>query len=458
MKTLFRGGTVVTGHGTRRADVLLDGETVAAVGRDLPAEGARVVDCAGKLLLPGFIDAHTHFDLDVCNTTTADDFASGSRAALRGGTTTVVDFACPNKGETLHQGLRLWHEKADGKCACDYGFHMTIDDWNPTIASEIDDMYDEGITSFKMYMTYPAMMIGDEAIYHALRKLREKGGISGFHCENSGVIDALVSERKAAGDNGVWCHPRVRPDYLEAEAVGRLMRIAQAADVPVIVVHTTNAQALAEIRAARRRGQKVYVETCPQYLCLDDSVYDQEDWLESAKYVCSPPIRSAADRDALWGAVCDGRIDILSTDHCSFNFKGQKELGLGNFSRIPNGLPGVEFRPSVVWTAGVAAGRITAEDMCRLMCETPAKAFGLWGRKGALEPGFDADIVVWDPTYRGVIDPAAQETACDYSPWEGMEIAGRAAAVYLRGELSARDGRCVRKGGGVYLHRGAPIL
>ena len=236
---------------------------------------------------------------------------------------------------------------------------------------------------------------------------------------------------EAAGDNGVWCHPRVRPDYLEAEAVGRLMRIAQAADVPVIVVHTTNAQALAEIRAARRRGQKVYVETCPQYLCLDDSVYDQDDWLESAKYVCSPPIRKKADQNALWRALRTGEVQTISTDHCSFNFRGQKELGRGNFTRIPNGLPGVEFRPAVIWSRGVTPGRITAPDMCRLMCETPAKAFGLWGRKGALTEGFDADIVVWDPRYRGVLDPRAQETACDYSPWEGMELTGRARAVYL---------------------------
>ena len=456
MKTLFRGGTVVTGHGTRRADVLVDGETVAAVGRGLSAEGARVVDCAGKLLLPGFIDAHTHFDLDVCNTTTADDFASGSRAALRGGTTTVVDFACPNKGETLHQGLRLWHEKADGKCACDYGFHMTIDDWNPTIEAEIDDMYDEGITSFKMYMTYPAMMIGDEAIYHALRKLREKGGISGFHCENSGVIDALVSERKAAGDNGVWCHPRVRPDYLEAEAVGRLMRIAQAADVPVIVVHTTNAQALAEIRAARRRGQKVYVETCPQYLCLDDSVYDKEDWLESAKYVCSPPIRKKADQDALWRALQTGEVQTISTDHCSFTTQ-QKLAGRDDFTAIPGGIPGVETRGELIYTYGVAAGRMTLPGMVRALSENPAKLYGMFPRKGVIAPGADADIVVYDPEAHHVLHAADMVSRCDYSPYEGVTTKGSIAQVWLRGTLAVDHG-ALQPTRGQYIRRGKCAL
>ena len=318
MRLLFKGGTVVTGKGPRRADVLVGDEKILDVCRDIPAIGAQVVDVTGMLLFPGFIDAHTHFDLDVCNTTTADDFASGSRAALRGGTTTIIDFACPNKGETLHDGLRLWHKKADGKCACDYGFHMTIDDWNETIEREIDDMYAEGISSFKMYMTYPAMMIGDEAMYKALKKLKEKGGICGVHCENAGVIDALIAEKKAAGENGVHCHPETRPDIMEAEAVGRLLRIAEQVDVPVVIVHTTNIEALDEIANARWRGQKVFVETCPQYLVLDDSVYYNEDWLQAAKYVCSPPIRKPADREALWRAIRRGEVQTVSTDHCSF--------------------------------------------------------------------------------------------------------------------------------------------
>ena len=358
MKYLFRGGTVVSGRGTRRADILVEGEKILEVGRNITRKADQIIDVTGMLLMPGFIDAHTHFDLDVCNTTTADNFTTGSRAALRGGTTTVVDFACPNKGESLHHGLELWHRKADGRTCCDYGFHMTIDDWNPQIEAEIDDMYAAGISSFKMYMTYPAMMIGDNAMYHALKKLKEKGGICGVHCENSGVIDALIEEKKAAGEMGVSSHPRTRPDFLEAEAVSRLLRIAEAVDIPVVIVHLTNAAALREVEAARKRGQKVYAETCPQYLLLDDSVYDNPDYSLAARYVCAPPIRKAEDQKALWMALRRGEIQTISTDHCSFTL-AQKDAGRGDFTKIPGGLPGVETRGELIYTAGVTTRKIS---------------------------------------------------------------------------------------------------
>ena len=322
VKTVLRGGFVVSGRGCRRADVLIDGEKIEKVGHippDLAAQ-SEIVDVTGCTLFPGFIDAHTHFDLDVCNTTTADDFESGSKSAIRGGTTTVIDFACPNKGESLAYGLDLWHKKADGKCYCDYGFHMTIDDWNESIESELDAMFDAGITSFKMYLTYPAMMIGDGAVYRALKALKVRGGIAGVHCENAGVIDERIAELKASGLGAdVVSHPVSRPDYLEAEAVSRLLRIAQAADAPVIIVHTTNRASLAEIAAARRRGQTVYVETCPQYLALDDGVYYDPDYSSAARYVCAPPIRSQEDSEALWKALRRGEVQTISTDHCSFS-------------------------------------------------------------------------------------------------------------------------------------------
>ncbi|MCI6612593.1 MAG: dihydropyrimidinase, partial [Clostridiales bacterium] len=370
MKYLFKNGTVVSGRGTRRADVLVENEKILRVGRDLSDPLARTVDVSGKLLLPGFIDAHTHFDLDVCNTTTIDDFDSGTKSAIRGGTTTIVDFACPNKGESLHYGLELWHKKAAGKCWCDYGFHMTIDDWNEEIEREIDDMYAAGISSFKMYMTYPAMMIGDEAMYKALKKLKEKGGICGVHCENSGVINALIEEKKAKGEMGVSSHPETRPDILEAEAVGRLLRIAQAVDIPVVIVHLTNAATLAEVTAARRRGQKVYVETCPQYLVLDDSVYYNEDYSRAARYVCAPPIRKAEDCRALWAGLRKGEIQTISTDHCAFTLE-QKEAGRGDFTKIPGGLPGVEARGELVYSFGVATRKISLATMCRVLAENP---------------------------------------------------------------------------------------
>ena len=383
MRLLFKGGTVVTGKGPRRADILVEGEKILDVCRDIPAIGAQVVDVTGMLLFPGFIDAHTHFDLDVCNTTTADDFASGSRAALRGGTTTIIDFACPNKGETLHDGLRLWHEKADGKCACDYGFHMTIDDWNETIEREIDDMYAEGISSFKMYMTYPAMMIGDEAMY----------------------------------------------------------------------VHTTNIEALDEIANARWRGQKVFVETCPQYLVLDDSVYYNEDWLQAAKYVCSPPIRKPADREALWRAIRRGEVQTVSTDHCSFTTQ-QKLAGRDDFTAIPGGIPGVETRGELIYTFGVAKKKIGLGAMCRVLAENPAKLYGLFPRKGVLAPGSDADIVVYDPNADHVIRAEDMVGAADYNPYEGVVTKGSIRQVWLRGKPAVSSGKVLAGPDGKYLPRG----
>ena len=457
MKYLFKNGTVVSGRGTRRADVLVEDEKILQVARGISDPLARTVDVTGKLLLPGFIDAHTHFDLDVCNTTTADDFDSGTRSAIRGGTTTVVDFACPNKGESLHYGLDLWHKKADGKCWCDYGFHMTIDDWNEDIEREIDDMYAAGISSFKMYMTYPAMMIGDEAMYKALKKLKEKGGICGVHCENSGVINALIEEKRAPGATGVASHPETRPDYLEAEAVGRLLRIAQAVDIPVVIVHLTNAAALAEVHAARRRGQKVYVETCPQYLVLDDSVYYNEDYSRAARYVCAPPLRKSADCRALWAGLRRGEIQTVSTDHCSFTLE-QKEAGRGDFTRIPGGLPGVEARGELVYSFGVATRKISLAAMCRVLSENPAKLYGMFPRKGVIAPGADADIVVYDPRADHILRAEDMVSRAGYTPYEGFVTRGSIAQVWLRGRLMVEDGQVVGDRMGQYILRGKNTL
>ena len=455
MKKLLRGGFVVTPRGSRRADVLLDGEKVAQVGHISPAEAksAEVTDVSGCYLFPGFIDAHTHFDLDVCNTTTADDFASGTRSAIRGGTTTIIDFACPNKGETLAYGLDLWHKKADGKCSCDYGFHMTIDDWNEGIEGELDDMFAAGITSFKMYLTYPAMMIGDGAVYRALKALKTRGGIAGVHCENAGVIDARIAELKASGLGAdVVSHPISRPDYLEAEAVSRLLRIAQAADAPVIIVHTTNRASLDEIAAARRRGQTVYVETCPQYLALDDGVYYDPDFSSAARYVCAPPIRSQEDSEALWKALRRGEVQTISTDHCSFTLE-QKDMGRDDFTKIPGGLPGVETRGELLYTAGVAEGRITKEQMCALLSENPARLYGAYPRKGVIAPGSDADIVVYDPEADTVITAQTQLSAAGYTPYEGFKTRGSIAQVYLRGTLAVDHGEMKTGPIGTYIPR-----
>ena len=458
MRTLLKGGTVVTGSGRKRADVLIDGEKISQITRTSTAQVDTVVDVTGCLLFPGFIDAHTHFDLDVANTTTADDFASGSKAALRGGTTTVIDFACPNKGETLRYGLDLWHQKADGRTYCDYGFHMTIDDWNDAIEAELPDMFAAGISSFKMYLTYPAMMIGDGAVYAAMKKIRALGGIVGVHCENAGVIDAMIAERKAAGKLGPDSHPLSRPPYLEAEAVSRLLRIAEAAECPVVIVHLTNQEALKEVEHARKRGQRVYVETCPQYLLLDDSVYFNEDYSSAARYVCAPPLRSKAEQAALWKGLRRGQIQTISTDHCSFTLM-QKEMGRDDFTKIPGGLPGVETRGELIYSAGVAQKRITLSQMCRLLSENPARLYGLYPRKGVLRRGSDADIVVYDPGASHVIRAGDCVANVDYNPYEGFVTVGGIRQVWLRGRLCVENGKILdQQPSGVYMPRGKNSL
>lgn len=449
---VFRGGTVVTAGGLEKQDIY------AADGKIVPPGAAdEVVDVSGCLLFPGFIDSHTHMDMPVSGTVTADSFPTGTAAAVAGGTTVIIDFATQDRGHTLAEALDVWHTRADGRCACDYGFHMAVSDWNDRTRRELPDMIDHGVTTFKGYMAYDNLRLTDEEIRAFLRAAGEYGGVVGMHCERGDDVTANVRTLLSQGKTAPRYHPISRPNAVEAEAVARFLELARQADGLPWIVHLSTREGLAAIDEARAAGQKVLVETCPQYLTLTDEVYTRPDF-EGAKFVCSPPIRSEADKAALLAAVADGRIDIMSTDHCSFNFRGQKELGRGDFSKIPNGLPGVEFRPAVFWAACVSTGLVTAEDMCRLMCQTPAKAMGLWGKKGALEPGFDADIVVWDPSYRGVLHAVGQETACDYSPWEGLALTGRARQVWLRGEKAAENGRCLQKSGGAFLKRNTPIL
>ena len=451
MSVLLKGGTIVNANGSQVADLLICGEKIAKIGENLSAEGAQIVDVSGKLLFPGFIDAHTHFDLDVCNTTTADDFYTGGRAALRGGTTMVIDFACPNKGESLQYGLDLWHKKAEGKTACDYGFHMTIDDWNEDIIAELPKMFEQGVSSFKMYMTYPAMMIGDEAMFKALRKLKELGGIVGVHCENAGVIDALIGEKKAAGELSPAAHPQCRPAELEAEAVSRLLKMAQLADIPVVIVHLSSGAGLREVETARARGQKVYVETCPHYLLLQDSMYSLPEF-EGAKYVCAPPLRKDEDNDILWDGLAEGKIQTIATDHCSFTL-AQKDAGREDFTKIPGGMPGVETRGVLLYTYGVVNERISAERMVELLSEAPARLYGVYPRKGCLAEGSDADIVVYDPDGITKISAVNHASAADYAPYEGYEVSGHIAQVWLRGTLSVNEGEILQDRGGQFIPR-----
>ena len=454
---LIQNGTLVFPGGSRKADLLIDGEKIARIGTDLdiPA-GCTVVDASGKLVFPGFIDAHTHFDLHVAGTVTVDDFASGTKAAAAGGTTTIIDFGTAYPNETLNEGLDNWFRKAEAGCSCDYGFHQTITEWNETISAQIPDMIERGASTFKIYMTYDTQ-IDDETVFKVLRRLKECGTTTGCHCENSGMIDALREEFAADPDRrtAVSSHYLTRPAAAEAEAIGRYCHLAEVADEPVIDVHLTCEEGLEEIRAARKRGQKVYVETCPQYLVMDDSLYERKPYEEASRYVCAPPLRKKTDQEALWKALRDGEIQTVSTDHCSFTID-QKKLGKDDFRKIPGGMPGVETRGAVIYSEGVAKGRISKEKMCELLCENPARLYGMYPKKGTLSVGSDADIVILDPSEGRTISAKTQVSKCDYAPLEGMELSCSIDEVYLRGTLIARDGQVVLENRGQYVKRGLP--
>ncbi len=454
---LIRNGTLVYPHESRQADLLMDGEKIVRIADQIEAqEGWEVIDASGRLVFPGFIDAHTHFDLHVAGTVTADDFASGTKAEAAGGTTTIVDFGTAYPGETLNEGLDNWFEKAKEGCSCDYGFHQTITEWNETISAQVRDMIDRGASTFKIYMTYDTQ-IDDCTILKVLQRLKECGTTTGCHCENSGMIDALREEYAADPETAakVSSHYRTRPAAAEAEAIGRYCHLAQVADEPVIDVHLTCEEGLNEIRAARARGQKVYVETCPQYLVMDDSLYENDDYDTAARYVCAPPLRKKSDQDALWKALADGEIQTVSTDHCSFTIE-QKRLGADDFRKIPGGMPGAETRGLVLYSEGVAKGRITKEKMCEVLSENPARLYGMYPKKGVLQEGSDADIVILNPKGRQVVSAGNQVSACDYAPLEGMELTGTVDEVFLRGERIVKDGRVILENRGQYVKRGLP--
>ena len=439
MRYLLKNGTVVSAEQSVQADVLIEGEKIIGVGKGLDENGAEVIDVSGKLLFPGFIDGHTHFDLEVAGTVTADDFETGTRAAIAGGTTLVIDYASQDKGgHTLKEGLEKWHRKADGKCSCDYSFHMSVVEWNEETEKEIEDMIREGITSFKLYMT--------------IKKLNECGCFAGVHCENAGVIDALIAEAKKEGRTGPENHPLVRPDTMEAEAVHRLLAIAGEAKAPVMIVHLTNRKAFEEVMRARMNGQKVYAETCPQYLLLDDSVYSRPDF-EGAKYVCAPPIRKKEDQDCLWKALANGEIQTVATDQCSFTME-QKRLGKDDFTKIPGGLPGVQTRGTLLYTYGVRTGKITKEQMCGLLSENAARLYGVYPRKGVIRQGSDADIVVFDPEKESVISAKTHLYNTDNNPYEGFALHGDIEQVFLRGQQVVQDGKVIREKTGTYIKRG----
>ncbi|WP_429949260.1 dihydropyrimidinase [Enterococcus sp. AZ101] len=454
MSILLKGGTVVSAKGRRQVDVRIIDEKIVEMGTNLKAEGSIVEDVSGCFLLPGFIDAHTHLELNNGKGSlgTADDFYTGSKAAVAKGTTTVIDMATPSKGSSLKDCLNAWNHLANDNSSCDYTYHMSIIEWNPSIKAEINEIIDAGITSFKMYMAYDNLRTTDAELYEAMREIRKYQGMLGVHCENGDMVNEMIARFIEERKLSPHYHPLTRPDSVEAEAVERYLMIAELADLPVNIVHLSTKASLEAVERARARGQTVYVETCPQYLVLDDHLYDGPDF-EGAKYVCSPPLRSINDQNALWAGVMDGQINTISTDHCSFNFEGQKTIGKHDFSKIPNGMPGVESRPELIYTYGVTTGKISLERMIGLLSEDIAKQFSLYPQKGVIQSGSDADIVVWDPETIGVLSATTQLQKADYTPYEGMQTKGSARSVYLRGQKVAEQGQVIQEKQGAFIYR-----
>ena len=452
MKILFKNGTIVSDLKSIVADMLVEDDKIIKIDKDIIDSEAKVIDVKNKLLFPGFIDGHTHLELHVAGTVTADDFNTGTKAAIIGGTTTIVDFGTQYHGETLKKAKENWDKKASRGTSCDYSYHMSISDWNKDVKNEIQDMIDMGITSFKLYLTYPDMMLSDHDMYEVIKALWKKNCFAGVHCENAGVIDALREEKIAKNEMMPKSHYQTRPKEAEAEAVNRLMFIAKEAKAPVMVVHTTCKEALDEIRQARKRGQIVFCETCPQYLVLDHTKLDNEAFDEASKFVCAPPLREKVDREELWRAISQDEVDIISTDHCSFNMK-QRQMGENDFTKIPGGLAGIEHRGIIIYSEGVKSGKITKEQMCKVLSTNPAKLFGMYKTKGSLEVGKDADIVVIDPDKEYSISVDNSHYNIDYSCYEGLKVQGMIDEVYLRGKLVVKDNECILENTGKFIKR-----
>lgn len=455
MNKLIRGGTIVTASDTCQADVLIAGEQIAAIGRNLDAHGAEVIDASGCYLFPGGVDPHTHLDMPFGGTVTADDFETGTRAAAFGGTTSIIDFCLTQKGQSLRDAIAVWHEKARNKAVIDYGFHLMIAEANDAVLEELKEVVEsEGITSLKVFMAYKnVFQADDETLFKTLIRARELGALVQVHAENGDVIDFLTRQALTEGQVEPIYHALTRPPEAEGEATGRAAALAALADSQLYVVHVSCAAAVQRIAEAREKGWNVYGETCPQYLTLDISSLEKPDF-EGAKYVWSPPLREKWNQEILWNALRSGILQTVGSDHCSFNFTGQKELGRGDFTKIPNGGPLIEDRLSVIYSEGVHAGRISLNQFVDVIATKAAKLFGLYPQKGTIAVGADADIVLFDPAATRTLSVKTHHMNVDYNPFEGMQVHGEVVSVLSRGSFVIRDKQFVgRPGAGRYLKR-----
>ncbi len=459
MTTLIRNGHIITASDDYIGDIFIDGETVKQIGASLDISADKVIDASGKYVIPGSIDPHTHMELPFGGTFSSDDFKTGTIAAAHGGTTTIVDFAVQGKGQTLQEGLDTWHAKAKDKCAIDYGFHLICTDFGDDAAPQLHKIMDEeGVSSFKLFMAYPGVFLMDDAtIYRVMKAAGPKGGITMIHAENGVVINEIIKETLAEGHTTPRYHAISRPPAAEAEGVHRAIAMSELAKAPVYIVHVSCSEALDEIKAARDKGLPVHGETCTQYLTLDVSCYDEEgfDGFAGAKYVMTPPIRPAKNHGPLWNGLKNGSLELVSTDHCPFFLKGQKELGRGDFTKIPNGGPGVEPRLAIVYDGAMKHG-FSLNRWVEMTSTAAAKRFGMYPRKGTIAIGSDADIVVFDPAKPVTWGTEREHMNTDYSLFEGLQTTGDVETVLLRGKVIIENGEYVgTPGEGQFLKRGA---
>jgi dihydropyrimidinase len=448
MSTLIKNGRIVTAEQDYTADIYIEEDKITTIGSNLKMEADNVYDARGKYVIPGGVDVHTHLDMPFGGTTSCDDFESGTKAAAFGGTTSLIDFAIQSKGMKMREALDIWWKKAENKATIDYGLHMIITDLPDAHLEDMNDMVREGVSSFKLFMAYPGvLMVDDATIFKAMKQTAQNGALVCMHAENGSVIDTIVKKTLAEGKTAPIYHALTRPTSAEGEAVNRAIALSEMAGAPVYIVHLSSNDALEKVAEARDKGLPTYAETCPQYLFLSIEENMNKPGFEDAKYVFTPPLREKWHQDKLWAGLRKNTLQVVSTDHCPFCYKEQKELGKGDFSKIPNGGPGIEHRLQLLYSGGVTEKRISLNRWVELCSTTPAKMFGLYPRKGTIAAGSDADIVIWDPEKEHTISAHTHHMCTDYSMFEGRKIKGNAETVFSRGEVIVKENKFLGKSG-----------